>query len=61
MATDFGKNLTYQQDQNLWGYEVHQGERKNYENPDNDSNNCGGVTAHGARPASGAATDAGAD
>ena len=23
MATDFSKNLTYQQDQNFWGYEVH--------------------------------------
>ena len=44
--------------QNLFGYEVI-GRREKYEDTNNDSDI--GVTAHGARSASGATTDAGAD
>jgi len=44
--------------QNFFGYEVI-GRREKYEDTNNDSDI--GVTAHGARSASGATTDAGAD
>ena len=34
----------------LLGIRSTKGERKNYENPDNDSNNCGGITVYGVGP-----------
>src|SRR5205814_3146015 len=40
----------------LLGIRSKYGERKNYENTDNDSNNCGGVTVYGVRPDNGGAT-----
>jgi hypothetical protein len=46
-----------QEVQNFFGYEVI-GRREKYEDTDNNSNNSIGVTAHGARPDSGARADA---
>ena len=46
----------------IFGNTKYWGERKNYENPDNDSNNGRGITVYGAWPDNGGATtDAGAD
>ena len=58
-ATKFWQKPDLSTGPKFFGIRSTEDERKKYEDCDNDSHI--GVTAHGARPASGAATDAGAD
>jgi hypothetical protein len=61
-ATKFRQKPDLSTGPKFLGIRSTKGERKNYENRDNDSNNCDGITVYGARPDNGgAATDAGAD